>query len=99
MFSVQDNQTNAAAAAPAPESETVPNNSHTETNSTVESAAEQTALPAATETAEAASAVPEAPAAGTPQQSGASPGSRRALAPTYGGGGGRATDDRPYARY
>src|SRR6266852_1470043 len=67
MFADHDNQTNAAAAAPAPESETVPNNAHTETNSTVESAAEQTAPAAATETAEAASAAPE-----TPQQSGAS---------------------------
>ncbi len=67
MFSDHDNQSNAAAAAPAPESETVPNNAHTETNSTVESAAEQTAPAAATETAEAASAAPE-----TPQQSGAS---------------------------
>src|SRR5229473_2586778 len=71
MFSDHDNQTN-AAAAPAPESETVPNNAHTETNSTVESAAEQTAPAAATETAEAAGAAPETPAAGTPQQSGAS---------------------------
>src|SRR5882757_1540921 len=67
MFSDHDNQTNAAAAAPAPESETVPNNAHTETNSTLESAAEQTAPAAAKETAEAASAAPE-----TPQQSGAS---------------------------
>src|SRR2546429_1742105 len=72
MFSDHDNQTNAAAAAPAPESETVPNNAHTETNSTVESAAEQTALPAATQAAEVASATPETPATGTPEQSGAS---------------------------
>ncbi len=72
MFSDHDNQTNAAAAAPAPESETVPNNAHTETNSTVESAAEQTALPAATQAAEVASATPETPAAGTPEQSGVS---------------------------
>src|SRR5258708_4662782 len=74
MFSDHDNQTNAAAAAPAPESETVPNDSHTETNSTVESAAEQTSLPAA------ASAAPETPAAGTPQQAGTSTGSTAAPA-------------------
>src|SRR5229473_833681 len=79
MFSDHDNQTN-AAAAPAPESETVPNNAHTETNSTVESAAEQTAPAAATETAEAAGAAPETPAAGTPQQSGASTDSTAARA-------------------
>ena len=47
MFSDHDNQSNAAAAAPAPESETVPNNAHTETNSTLESAAQQTARAAA----------------------------------------------------
>jgi len=72
MFSDHDNQSNAAAAAPAPESETVPNDSHTETNSTVESAAEQTAPAAATETAVVASTAPETPSTGTPEQSGAS---------------------------
>ncbi len=65
MFSDHDNLTNAAAAAPAPESETVPNNAHTETNSTVENAPQQTALPAATEPTEATSAAPESPATGT----------------------------------
>ncbi len=57
-----DNLTNAAAAAPAPEAESAPNSAHTETNSTVESASEQTAPPAATERA----------ATGTPEQTGAS---------------------------
>src|SRR5260370_11243532 len=72
MFSDHDNLTNAAAAAPAPESETVPNNAHTETNSTVENAPQQTALPAATEPTEATSAAPESPATGTPEPTAAS---------------------------
>jgi small subunit ribosomal protein S1 len=51
MFSDHDNLTNAAAAAPAPEADSAPNSAHTETNSAVESATEQTAPPAATEQA------------------------------------------------
>src|SRR2546428_10735624 len=68
MFS--DHDTNAAAAAPAPES--VPNNAHTETNSTVESSTEQTPAAAAAEHTEAASGAAETPATGTPKQPGAS---------------------------
>jgi len=61
MFSDHDNQSNAAAAAPAPEAETAPNSAHPETNSTVESATEQAAPPAATEHAETVSAGQEKP--------------------------------------
>ena len=60
MFSDHDNLTNAAAAAPAPEAESAPDSAHTETNSTVENAAEQTAPPAATETAAAGTPAPTA---------------------------------------
>src|SRR6267378_8169824 len=80
MFSDHDNQTNAAAAAPAPEAETAPNATHPETNSTVESAAEQTAPSAATEQAEAASTGQETQAAVTPGQTGASADSATAQA-------------------
>ena len=66
MFTDHDNHSNAAAAAPAPEAETAPDSTHTETNSAVENATEQTA-PAASE---AASAERETPA-GTPEQTGA----------------------------
>src|SRR5260370_21971868 len=72
MFTDHDNQTNAAAAAPAPEAETAPNSTHTETNSTVENAPAQTALSAATEPTEAASAAPETPAMATPEPTAAS---------------------------
>ena len=72
MFTDHDNHSNAAAAAPAPEAETAPNSTHTETNSAVENATEQTALAAAAESSEAASAERETPAAGTPEQIGAS---------------------------
>ncbi len=68
MFSDHDNLTNSAAAAPAPEAESSPNSAHTETNSTVESATEQSAPPAATEHAEAASTSPETPAETTSEQ-------------------------------
>ena len=69
MFSDHDNQTNAAAAAPAPEAETTPNSTHPETNSAVESAGEQTPSPAETVHTEAASTGQEAPtaAAGAPE--------------------------------
>src|SRR6266478_2895209 len=72
MFSDHDNQTNAAAAAPAPEAEAAPNSTHPETNSTVGSATEQTASPAEIVHAEAASAGQGTPAAATPEQTGAS---------------------------
>src|SRR6267142_2785311 len=72
MFSDQDKQANAAAAAPAPEAETALNSAHPETNSTVESATEQTAPPAATEHAETVSAGQEKPAGAAPERTGAS---------------------------
>src|SRR5260370_39922383 len=72
MFSDHDNQANAAAAAPAPEAETAPNSAHPETNSTVESATEQTAPPAATKHAETVSAGQEKPAGTAPGRTGAS---------------------------
>src|SRR5256884_9037251 len=72
MFTDHDNHSNAAAAAPAPEAETAPNSTHTETNSAVENASEQTAPAAATESSEAASSERETATAGTPQQTGAS---------------------------
>src|SRR5256886_629427 len=72
MFTDHDNHSNAVAAAPAPEAETAPNSTHTETNSAVENATEQTALAAAAESSEAASAERETPAAGTPEQIGVS---------------------------
>jgi small subunit ribosomal protein S1 len=68
MFSDHDNQSNAAAAAPAPETESAPNSSQTETNSTVETAAEQATAPVATEHAEAMNTSPETPAAAPPEQ-------------------------------
>ncbi len=70
MFTDHDNHSNAAAAAPAPEAETAPDSTHTETNSAVENATEQTAPAAAAEPSEAASAERETPA-GTPEQTGA----------------------------
>src|SRR5712664_80852 len=72
MFSDHDNQSNAAAAATAPEAESAPNSAHPETNSTVESAAGQSAPPAATERAETSSAGQETPAEPAPEQTGAS---------------------------
>src|SRR6266481_5435475 len=72
MFTEYDNHSNAAAAAPAPEAETAPNSTHTETNSPVENATGQIAPAAAAESSEAASAERETPAAGTPEQTGAS---------------------------
>ncbi len=72
MFSDHDNQTNAAAAAPAPEAETAPNSAHTETNSTVEGATEQTPpSAAASENAATAGAGQETPATATPEQTAA----------------------------
>jgi small subunit ribosomal protein S1 len=69
MFSDHDNLnlTNAAAAAPAPEAESAPNSAHTETNSTVESAVEQTAPSAAAE--QAATGTPASTAASTDSES------------------------------
>src|SRR2546421_32539 len=72
MFSDPDNQADAAAGATAPEAETAPNSAHPETNSTVESATEQTAPPTATEHAEALSAGQEKPAGAPPERTGAS---------------------------
>src|SRR5260370_27348398 len=72
MFSDHDNQSNAAAAAPEPETESAPNNAHPETNSTVESSTEQTAPSAATEHVETASVGQVTPAGPTPEQTGAS---------------------------
>src|SRR5260370_38584611 len=71
MFSDHDNQSNAAAAAPEPETESAPNNAHPETISTVESPTEQTAPPAATEHAETASGGQVTPAGSTPEHTGA----------------------------
>jgi small subunit ribosomal protein S1 len=68
MFSDHDNQTNAAAAAPAPEAETAPNSPHTETNSPIAGAAEQIAPAARTVLAKAASAGEETPETRTPEQ-------------------------------
>jgi len=62
MFSDHDNLSNAAAAAPAPESETAPNSANPETNATVESAPEPAAAPP-TQLAEAVNALQETPAA------------------------------------
>src|SRR2546429_424244 len=72
MFTDHDTHSNAAAAAPAPEAEPAPNSTHTETNSAVENASEQTAPASATESSEAASSERETATAGTPQQTGAS---------------------------
>src|SRR5260370_4218068 len=72
MFSDHDTQSNAAAAAPDPETESAPNSAHPETNSTVESATGQSAPPAATERAETSTAGQEMPAGTTPEQTGAS---------------------------
>src|SRR5713101_8538970 len=77
MFSDHDNQTNAAAAA-APESETTPNSAHTETNSRAEIASENAAPANAAEegglkpTPTTTNETQESPAAGTPEQTGAS---------------------------
>ncbi len=77
MFSDHDNQANtaAAAAASSPDSESAPNGAHTETNATVEGAAEQNApasteqsAPAATEPAEAVNTSPETRSEATPEQ-------------------------------
>ncbi len=77
MFSDHDNQSNtaAAAAASSPDSESAPNGAHTETNATVEGAAEQNApasteqsAPAATEPAEAVNTSPETRSEATPEQ-------------------------------
>src|SRR6267378_3319822 len=62
MFSDHDNLSNAAAAAPASESETAPNSANPETNATVESAPEPAAAPP-TQLAEAVNALQETPAA------------------------------------
>src|SRR5713226_8363626 len=68
MFSDHDNQSNAAAAAPAPEAETTPNSTHPETNSTVENASEQTSPAAATEHTEATIAGQETPIVATSEK-------------------------------
>jgi small subunit ribosomal protein S1 len=69
MFSDHDNPSHAAAAAPAPESETTPNGAHPE--ATAEDAAEQTA-PAVTEQAQAANSSQKTEATPTPEAAGAS---------------------------
>jgi small subunit ribosomal protein S1 len=66
MFSDHDNLSNAAAAAPAPESESAPTSTNPETNATVESAAEPAAP--ATESAETVNAAQEAPAASASEE-------------------------------
>jgi len=73
MFSDHDNLNNAAAAAAAPETESAPNSSHTETNSTLESASAQAAPAAPTESVEAASAAaPETSGTAAPEPKAAS---------------------------
>src|SRR5437867_1445260 len=72
MFTDHDNQTNAAAAATAPEAETTPNSTHAETNSPVENTAEQITPAAAAKSSETASAGQETPSAGAPERTGAS---------------------------
>src|SRR2546426_1126639 len=67
MFSDHDNLSNAAAAAPAPESEPAPNSANPETNATVESAAEPVARPTS-EPAEAVNAAQETPAASASEE-------------------------------
>jgi len=66
-FSDHDNLSNAAAAAPAPESEPAPNSANPETNATVESAAEPVARPTS-EPAEAVNAAQETPAASASEE-------------------------------
>src|SRR5216110_1075962 len=72
MFTDHDNQTNAAAAATAPEAETTPNSTHAETNSPVENTAEQITPAAAAKSSETASAGQETPSTGAPERTGAS---------------------------
>jgi len=71
MFSDHDNPSHAAAAAPAPESETTPNGAHPEATATAEDAAEQTA-PAVTEQAQATNSSQKTEATPTPEAVGAS---------------------------
>jgi small subunit ribosomal protein S1 len=71
MFSDHDNPSHAAAAAPAPESETTPNGAHPEAAATAEDAAEQTA-PTVTEQAQAANSSQKTEATSTPEAAGAS---------------------------
>jgi small subunit ribosomal protein S1 len=71
MFSDHDNPSHAAAAAPAPESETTPNGAHPEATATAEDAAEQTA-PAVTEQAQATNSSQKTEATPTPEAAGAS---------------------------
>src|SRR5882672_9157821 len=67
MFSDHDNLSNAAAAAPAPESEPAPISANPETNATVESAPEPAARPTS-EPAEAVNAAQETPAASASEE-------------------------------
>jgi len=67
MFSDHDNLSNAAAAAPAPESEPAPTGANPETNATVESAAEP-AAPPSSEPAAAVNAAQETPAASASEE-------------------------------
>src|SRR3989454_1319965 len=67
MFSDHDNLSNAAAAAPAPESEPAPNSANPEPNATVESAADP-AAPPTSEPAEAVNAAQETPAASASEE-------------------------------
>src|SRR6266850_2394929 len=67
MFSDHDNLSNAAAAAPAPESQPAPTGANPETNATVESAPEP-AAPPASEPAEAVNAAQKTPAASASEE-------------------------------
>src|SRR6266487_1034638 len=71
MFSDHDNLSNAAAAVPAPEAESTPAETHTETNSSVDGATEPTA-PAPSEQVEAVNSGQETHAAPAPEQANAS---------------------------
>src|SRR3989475_518112 len=79
MFSDHDNLSNAAAAVPAPEAESTPTGTHTETNSSVDGATEPTAR-APSEQAEAVSSGQETHAAPAPEQANVSSGKSEAPA-------------------
>src|SRR3989475_4671767 len=79
MFSDHDNLSNAAAAVPAPEAESTPAETHTETNSSVDGATEPTA-PAPSEQVEAVNSGQETHAAPAPEQANVSSGKSEAPA-------------------
>src|SRR5713226_3633236 len=79
MFSDHDNLSNGAAAVPAPEAESTPTGTHTETNSSVDGATEPTAR-APSEQAEAVSSGQETHAAPAPEQANVSSGKSEAPA-------------------